>query len=766
MESPQTKQRDWVRFTLIAIALVYALVAGLRTVSETDLGWQMATGRYIVQHHAIPSTALFTYTVPGAKWVYPVLSGIIFHLLLLNGGFAALSWLNAIACAATTAILTLSGGRTAAVLAIVAVPTIALRTMPRADLFTTVLFSAVLVLLWRHHEGKKARLWLLPLLMLLWVNLHLGFEAGLVLMGGYFLLEGSSAIFEDKRGAALQRAKRVLPWIAASAVATLANPWGFGIYRSLALQSEEAKPSQDFIGEWSGVHFNGLAWQQFLSPRDPASSDWWILVLAILTIVLCLLRKRIGAAILLAGGAYEGIQHLRFQAIFAILAVVIGGAILSEFAASLSDSFPALRKNRALEIALVTLAFVFAGLRSWDVISERQSLRANEIAFFGAGESWWFPEKAMQFLEREKLPGQLFAPYGFGGYLAWRVGERYPVFADGRYIPFGKELFLQQRALTSAPPDSKLWDEAAAKWNINAAVFSLSRYAGLDSFPLADYCRSAKWKSVYADDVSILFVRNTEGNARSIEKFPLSCEKVVLAPPRAASGDSWRARAERFNFLVNSASFYYILSRDAEASAALRQAEAIFPDQPSLHLVKAQLLQANNRTGEAEQEYARVVEAQPGDAAWFALATLYNSEKRYGEAEQCVRESIRYTLVPQERWRSLGLLHISMNRPSDALADFDRADVKSPYRFDVTSEEGRNFNARMAAARAKAFRTMNDLPKAMAQQERATQLTPENAAAWDILAELAEVQGDSAKAQAAHSRAEALRASAQASNPH
>jgi len=58
------------------------------------------------------------------------------------------------------------------------------------------------------------------------------------------------------------------------------------------------------------------------------------------------------------------------------------------------------------------------------------------------------------------------------------------------------------------------------------------------------------------------------------------------------------------------------------------------------------------------------------------------------------------------------------------------------------------------------------LPQAVAQQERATQLAPEIAAAWDILAELAEAQGHAAKAQAAHSRAEAQRAFAQASISH
>ncbi len=762
MENQQSKSRDWTRASLIAIAILYALFAGLRTVSETDLGWQMATGRYIVQCHEIPSKVLHTYTVPEAKWVYPVLSEIVFYLLFKLGGFAALSWLNAIACVITIALLAASGGRTAAALAIVAVPTIALRTMPRADLFTTVLFAALLFLLWRYHEGKQARLWLLPLLFLFWANLHLGFAAGLALLGGYLLLELGRSVFAEERDAALGRMKKALPWIVASLAATLANPWNAGIYRSLVLQNEAAKPSQDFIGEWSGVHLNGLALQQLFSMRDPASADWWILALAALAIVACLFRKRIGEAILLLGAASEAVQHIRFQAILAILTVVIGGAVFGEIA----DRLPSKRANLTFEIALVALAALFTGVRVHDVVTQRAFLQANEIAFFGAGESWWFPEKAMRFLEAEKLPGNLFHPYGFGGFLTWRVGEKYPVFADGRYLPFGKELFLQQRSLGSAAPDSKVWEDGAAKWGINSIVFSLSRYAGLGTFPLADYCRSAAWKPVYADDVSILFVRNTAANAQWIEKSPVKCDRVVLAAPGVASGESWRARAERFNFLVNSASFYYLLSRDSEAYSALQQAETLFPEEASLHLVKAQLLQANNRTGEAEQEYLRVVSVKPSDEAWFALATLYNGQKRYAEAERCVAESIGYSQVPYERLRSLGLLYISTGRPKDALAVFERADEKSPFRNDTTSDEGRNFNARMAVARAKALRAMNDLPDAVAQQERATQLTPENPAVWDILAELTLAQGDIAKAQAAHTRAESLRAAAQAISPH
>src|SRR5262249_22523363 len=154
-----------------------------------------------------------------------------------------------------------------------------------ADLFTTVLFAAMLVLLWRHHEGERVRLWLLPVLMLAWVNLHLGFVAGLALMGGYLLMEGCAALFVEQRAGAFLRAKRALPWIAASAIATVVNPWGIGIYKSLALQNAASQPANDFIGEWSSMHFNTLAIRQFLSPRDAASADWWIFVIGVFVLV-------------------------------------------------------------------------------------------------------------------------------------------------------------------------------------------------------------------------------------------------------------------------------------------------------------------------------------------------------------------------------------------------------------------------------------------------------------------------------------------------
>jgi len=100
-----------------------------------------------------------------------------------------LSWLNALACAATVAFLIASGGRLVAALAIVAVPAIAFWTIPRAELFTTVLFAAVLAIIWRNYRGKPVRLWVLPGIFFLWANLHLGFISGLGLLGAGVFFE-------------------------------------------------------------------------------------------------------------------------------------------------------------------------------------------------------------------------------------------------------------------------------------------------------------------------------------------------------------------------------------------------------------------------------------------------------------------------------------------------------------------------------------------------------------------------------------------------
>src|SRR6516162_9848908 len=220
-------------FILSLVAVGYAFLAGLRTLTVTDLGWQLATARWIVQHHEIPSTDVFSYTAQGQPWIYPVGSGLLFYALFLIGGYALLSWLGAATCATTVALLLRRGSIASAAIAIFAIPRIAARTTPRADMFTVVLFAAFLSILWEHHLTGRARLWLLPPLMVAWVNLHLGFAAGIALLTTYVFFELEEILPSTaKRPAGLARLGRAWPWLALTCAATLANPWGWNVYRA------------------------------------------------------------------------------------------------------------------------------------------------------------------------------------------------------------------------------------------------------------------------------------------------------------------------------------------------------------------------------------------------------------------------------------------------------------------------------------------------------------------------------------------------------
>jgi tetratricopeptide (TPR) repeat protein len=760
---------DWLRICLIALALSYAFLAGLRTVSDLDLGWQLATGRYLVEHHQIPRVDLFSYTAQGKEWIYPPFSGAIFYLLYLAGGYSALSWLNAIACAATVAFLIACGGRLVTALAIVAVPAIAFRTIPRAELFTTVLFAAVLAVVWRHHLGKPVPLWPFPVIFFFWANLHVGYFSGLALLGAGAFFELCDMLFADRRAEALVRLKRLLPWMGASFAATLANPWGWRIYEVIARQNSSMRAASAFIGEWSAVQFNSLAWRQALAPRDPASADWWLLGAAGLALLVGIWKKHIGPTVMLAAGMYFSVQHIRLQTVFAILVVIIGGTLLSELAGEIaaradldskgsaekSPPIPATRIPPWVAFAVAAAFALFALIRITDLVTQRYYIDSGQISMFGTGPSWWYPERATAFLKREGLPVNIFHDYNLGGYLTWRIGPEYPDFVDGRYFPFAGDPFDEQRLLAALGPDSPEWQRAADRWQINTAIFSMARYAGLGTFALQDFCASSAWKPVYLDDVAIVFVRNRAENAGLIGRLGIRCESAPIAPPTPTFGESFRAKAERFTHLMNAASIYFILSRDAEAASTLAQAEQIFPDDSNLHLVKAQMLAALNRPDVAEREYLRVLQVHPSDAAWFALARLYSSEHRYPDALRCVKEATPLSQVPYERLRSMGLLYLSMNQPQDALTALAGAEHVSPYQGE-SSDLAKGFNAKVAEARARAYRQLNDIDRAIAQQKLVTNLTPENPASWTALAELYEVQGRTPESSQARLRAQSI----------
>jgi hypothetical protein len=164
-------------FGLVVVALTLAWAGG--PLSDPDVWWHVRTGRYVLDHHAIPHTDPWSFTAPHGSWVPTSwLSDVLLALVDRTSGYAGLrvlrlllalavvvaTWLLARSCARTTQDASLATG-----LAVLAVAPF-LRERPQV-------LSLVLVA-WLAHRvqrvlaGEMPKVLPLVAVCWLWANLH------------------------------------------------------------------------------------------------------------------------------------------------------------------------------------------------------------------------------------------------------------------------------------------------------------------------------------------------------------------------------------------------------------------------------------------------------------------------------------------------------------------------------------------------------------------------------------------------------------------
>ncbi len=744
MQVSKEQSSRLARLVCIFLVLCLALCAGLRTVGDNDMGWHLATGRWIVQHHAVPRTDVLSFTSAGTEWTYPPFAGVLLYLVYSAFGYAGLSWLCALACLAVVVYLVRRGELASALLTMLAVGSIATRTAPRADLFTTVFFAFFLGELWAYHRGLRSRLWLLPVLMLLWVNLHPGFIAGLAAIGAYLLVEATDLLFVARRNAAVARLRRSWPWLAASAAITMVNPWGPKIYAAALGMLDTGGSSQGkingniAIAEFRGVPISTHLLYQLIDVRHPQFGFTWLLVVAIVLAGLFFWNRQIGAGIVVLFVLYAALVHARYSALFAITVATLGPTLLEKFftgrsEASTKRSSPPLAQAPSAVAILLTVFFCAVGvLQIADFVSNRTYIVFNPDVRFGAGASSWLPARAATFILREQLPKNVFEDYQLGGYAAWSLGPKYPDFIDGRGV--NPDLAIEQFNLYSENPDSQAWQNEADRWNLNVLLVATAGLRGLENLDMYKFCQSTAWHPIYMDDVSMVFLRDTPGNSPWIDRTKIDCSTQTINPPASASP------AALHEFYLNSGALFYVLHRDQDSAEALSHAEALYASDPNVHLLKGLLFEREQQFSEAEQEYRASLAINENGGVWYSLGRLYGNEGRNADALQALGRAAGLSLQPFTIYMTMGKLQLVMNQTEQALASFAKAEETSPYR-NGGEPLAPEVYAELAEARSEAHRRLNHWSEAIAFQQEAVQRTPLVARRWDRLARLYEASG-------------------------
>jgi hypothetical protein len=459
----------WVWLGVWVYALV--LINGSQLLNDSDTYWQIATGKWILDHNALPHVDIYSFTKTGEPWISSSwLAQVLYAESYELGGWTGTIVLAATAIAASFALLAFNLSRRipsayAILIAFAALLLSANHFLARPHVLAWPFMVAWVSGLLSASERRQApSFWLLPLIAL-WTNLHGGFLFGLALVGPFAI----DALWNAE---ASQRKPLALRWIAfgiGALAACCATPYGW----ESILASRKILELGDLlhiIYEWMPADFSRLS-----------MFEGCVLLLIAGTLYrgVTLSPPRI---LLVLGLLQMALSHVRNIEIFALLMpLVVLAPVSSQF------GLQADRLTRiAFPMASVAVLVALLGVSTWAFAAARKfSPPANQS-----------PAAAVQVL-KDRNAKRILNDLPFGGYL---ISRELPVFIDGR-----AELYGEQFEMT--------YFRAMQLHDVNLLINMLKNY-DIDAVLLTPATPAATmmdhldgWRRVYSDETAVVHVR-------------------------------------------------------------------------------------------------------------------------------------------------------------------------------------------------------------------------------------------------------------------
>jgi hypothetical protein len=316
--------------------------------------------------------------------------------------------------------------------------------------------ALLLVLLLERWRATGRGGWWLPLVALLWMNLHGSGFLAVAIVGAYLVGEALTRRWGES--------KRLLPVLIACALATLINPYGWGLWRE-AWAHAVMERHHDLISEFLPL----------------STLPWWRLGLLSAVIALMIggvVRSRgrglspgllivCAAFLLMSLGARRHLSLLLWPA----------GVMIFQGWGSKWDSVGPMRHIAVQIICVLLLVLSVLTLTDRMYLFFHSERRAGWSMKRGV-----VPEEALDALRAVGLEGNLFTTYENGGLVIARAPE-FRVFIDNRYRPFEAILGEYANVAHAAPG----WQQVLDRWEIDLCLVDpilLDLIAALHRSPL------------------------------------------------------------------------------------------------------------------------------------------------------------------------------------------------------------------------------------------------------------------------------------------
>jgi hypothetical protein len=478
----------WLQLLTLAGLLIAVGVIAFNlkfSVLDLDIWWHLKVGDWMVQHVAVPHNGLFTWTAADRSWVayswgYEVLLsrayawfglvGIgVYGTLLTLGVAYSIFWMSR----------RLSGQFwTACGLAIVACSAFLFNLMPRPVFFSMMLFCVTLTLvLEANRTGRIQLLYWLPLVFVLWANLHIQFIYGLFVVGLLLAVNVAQLLTEYVGWAPAWLQAPTLPpatlaaVFAACVIATCLGPNSYHLYQVI-LGYAGSKTPYMMIRELQPLSFRAYnhyvqlllaAGAFFVLGRQNKVDPFKLALLAIASAV-----------------AFRTMRDAWF------ICIPAAGCIADSLADETQREAEETWFEKLGVAATVALALLlFSGSTDFN----RRGLDRAISSFL--------PVNAANYLRRNPAPGPLYNTLDWGGFLIWYMPD-YPVAIDGRTDLYGDE--LEERFFSTANGAPSF---ASDPYLNQAGVVILQKSNNLVTFLEADQ----RFRRVYEDRLAAVFVR-------------------------------------------------------------------------------------------------------------------------------------------------------------------------------------------------------------------------------------------------------------------
>lgn len=473
---------------LFVFAASYAL--GVPILQDNDMGWHIAAGDLIRSSGALPKHDSWSFSGSeqiwyNVSWLWDIALSFVHEKFGVQGLFVFASALPALLVTLLVGSLHKRGdfGINALIFVgmLVAYSMVEFATgRPQvAGMFFALAFHHILH--GSRDNPKSWRLFILPFLMVLWVNIHGSFFVGFIIIGAYGL-EAIYSVFK------LGTAEKIWFWrlliIGLLCLpAILINPYGYGIITEVLIRT-----SQSVVTEYI------IEWQPFVFGNVMGASLWFFVI--ILFGNLRCSNVFIADKILMIIWLVLMLFSVRYVGFLAVLGAAYVAANLPADDQNDSNTCKLsawVNNLRYSPVILVLIPFIIVGSYFLlPIMGKDRYLEKSEKS----------PLPAINYVMEHYEGKHVLNDYDFGGRIIYESKGKFPVFMDGRAPTVYNEQILTD-FLTFVNLD-KDWQKVIEKYNIDVILLANGR-----NF-VRDYEKNLyhnEWQEVYGDEVAKVYVK-------------------------------------------------------------------------------------------------------------------------------------------------------------------------------------------------------------------------------------------------------------------